>query len=98
MEQSDFYEHSHRHKQHRYKELWDECVHPHCHLVNATLLIMFWFSSWTFLEYLMFFVFKLLKIKSHGIKLFIFATMAVVTIAIAVIHNKSFNFIPQYGF
>jgi hypothetical protein len=24
--------------------------------------------------------------------------MAVVTIAIAVIHNKSFNFIPQYGF
>ena len=89
------YEHQHNHP---YKQIIKRCNHQHCHLVNATLLIIFWFSVWSFLDYLFFYIFEIFKIKNNALKLLTFAVASVTTIAVAVIHNKGFEFIPQYGF
>jgi len=97
MNNQNFHKHIHKHK-HSYRQMIDKCDSPHCHLVNATLLIVFWFTFWSFLDYLFFYIFKILKIKNNALKLLTFAVASVVTIAVAVVHNQNFEFIPQYGF
>jgi len=97
MDRSKFYEHSHKHR-HPYEKIIKQCDSPHCHLVNATLLIIFWFTFWSFLDYLFFYIFKIFNIKNNALKLLTFAVASVTTIAVAVVHNQNFEFIPQYGF